>query len=559
MNVAPEDVPSENLNDLGALFSGPWWASALVVLLAIQMPVIVYNLLRSAPVAYVRFVGESGRALGPLKPGVADPRLVAPGGAEPAYRSYWAGQAWQDALAAARAGLTELWRRTVDVWVIDRLVPQWSSHRRSYGRRDTWEIVILRAFVFGVAAGALLGTLAAALTAVVTLLVFAALAGVACLTLLLGVLAVRGMDNARLAVGRIRMKCPHPGCYHSVALPVYRCPRCRSQHHALRPGRYGVLRRVCACDQRLPTSFLTGRHRLDAECPVCRLPLPDGLGSARLVHVPLIGGTSAGKTMLVQAMVAGLLARRDTGELTIRWARDEDRREYEHGAARLASGSVLGKTTAVLPTAVMLNIGGRRRRRLLYLYDPRGENIESAQRLREQEYLAHADAVLLVVDALADPSVTARLTSDERDRADAASPAGESPMDTYDRLTGELSAMSGRRRRTPVAVVVTKRDVLHGLDSLPAVDDVAAWLRTVGLENLVRGLEHDFGACLFTSVSAWDAVGARPKPAERRRAADPVLWLLGRTGLRTRKARPVSASGRIPPRSTTDPSVAESS
>ncbi|MGW2820996.1 TRAFAC clade GTPase domain-containing protein [Streptomyces sp. NPDC001443] len=566
MNVTTEDGPlsgvtSENADEhLAALFSGPWWASVLLVLLVLQTPVVVYNLLRSAPVAYVRFVASTGRAVGPWTSGAADPRLLPPGGAQPAYRSYWAGQAWVDVVVAARAGLVELWRRAVDVWVRDRLMRLWSPYRTPYQLRGSGEVFFRRTFVFGVAAGALLGTLAAAVTAVVTLVVFGTLAAAVCLGLTLAVLAVRGLDGARLTVGRIRMKCPHPGCYRSVALPVYRCPRCRAAHRALRPGGYGVLRRVCGCEQRLPTGFLTGRHRLDAECPVCSLPLPDGLGSARLVHVPLIGGTSAGKTMLVQAMVTGLFGRAAAGELSVRWARDEDRREYEHGASRLASGGVPAKTTAVLPTAVMLDVRGRRRRRLLYLYDPRGENIESAQRLREQEYLAHADAVLLVVDVLADPAVTARLTPDERGRAAGASPAGESPMDTYDRLTGELAAMSGRRRRTPVAVVVTKRDVLLDLGSLPTLDeDVAAWLRVVGLENLVRGLEHDFGASLFTSLSAWDAVGTSARAGERRRAAEPVLWLLGRSGLRPRKMRRPVASGRIPPRPTTDPGVAESS
>ncbi|WP_405905614.1 hypothetical protein OG742_06230 [Streptomyces sp. NBC_00828] len=542
------------------LFAGSPWVSALVVLLFIQSPVIVWNLLRSAPVAYARFVTETGKSLGPWRPGTYDARVRPPGGAEPAYRAYWAQQAWTDAVSATAVGATDIWRRVVDVWMKDRVRSMWNLYRKPYGRRETWEVLFLRFFSVGVALGAFLGSLAAAATAAATTLVFGVLLGAGCAALVLAALCLRGIDTGRLVVGRIRMKCPHPGCYHSVALPVYRCPGCRHPHRSLRPGRYGVLRRVCECGQVLRTSFLTGRHRLDAECPECSLPLPDGLGSARLVHVPLIGGTSSGKSMLLQAMVAGLLARMNGGELSVRFARDADRREYERDAAQLASGGGIGKTTAVQPTAVMLYVGKRYRERLLYLYDPRGENLESPQRLREQEYLAHADALVLVVDALADPSVYARLPPDERTRADLASPSAESPMHTYERLSGELAAMSGRRRRTPVAVVVTKKDVLHRLDSLPTLTDgVDGWLRAVGLENLVRGLEHDFGACQFTALSAQDAVGTQPHPAERRHAAEPVLWLLRRSGLRIKKARPAVASGRIPPRPTADPGVAESS
>ncbi|MEV0223555.1 hypothetical protein [Streptomyces sp. NPDC050704] len=542
------------------LFSGPPLVSLLVVLLIIQSPLIVWNLLRAAPVAYTWFVKVTGEHLGPWRPGAYDARLHPPGGAEPAYPSYWVRQAWTDAAGATAAGATDIWRRVVDVWVKDRLRSMCDTRRKPYGIRGPWEVFFRRFFSIGVALGALLGTLAATATAVATTVVFGVLLCAVCAALVLASASLRALDTGRLAVGRIRMKCPHPGCYRSVTLPVYRCPNCRSPHHSLRPGRYGVLRRVCACGQGLQTSFLTGRHRLDAECPACSLPLPDGLGSARLVHVPLIGGTSSGKSMLLQAMVAGLLSRMNYGELSVRFARDADRRDHQRGAAQLASGGGIGKTTSVQPTAVMLYVGRGHRKRLLYLYDPRGENLESAQQLREQEYLVHADALVLVVDALADPAVYAGLPSDQQARADLASPSAESPMHTYERLSGELTAMSGRRRRTPVAVVVTKWDVLHRLGSLPKLSDgVDLWLREVGLENLVRALEHDFGACLFTALSAEDAVGAQSSETERRRAAEPVLWLLRGTGLRIRKSPAAVASGRIPPRPTTDPGVAESS
>ena len=271
--VALSAVSADDLGGfLSGLFSGPWWASALVGLFLLQLPVVVYNLLRSAPVAYVRFVAEAGGAIAPLKSGTADPGLVPLGGAEPAFRSYWARQAWADSAAAAEAGLAELWRIVVEVWVRDRLVGLVAAYDKRYGRREDSEIFFSRLFVFGVALGALLGLLTAAATAAVTLVVFGVLAGAVCLLLALAALTLRGLDGARLAVGRIRMKCPHPGCYRSVALPVYRCPRCRAPHRELRPGAYGVLRRVCACGQRLATTFLTGRHRLDAECPACSLP-----------------------------------------------------------------------------------------------------------------------------------------------------------------------------------------------------------------------------------------------------------------------------------------------
>lgn len=181
----------------------------------------------------------------------------------------------------------------------------------------------------------------------------------------------------------------------------------------------------------------------------------------------------------------------------------------------------------------MLLVGHGRRRRLLYLYDPMGESLRDADTTRGQGYLAHADGVLLVTDVLAAPVVRRALHAGDTERAEAARPADLGPAETYAGFTGELQGLGGRRGRLPVATVVTKRDALDRLDSLPRpTEPVEAWLAGIGLDELVRALGHDFAAARYWVVSARAATGAGALDTERRRAAEPVLWLLSRTGLR---------------------------
>ncbi|MET9294194.1 hypothetical protein [Streptomyces sp. NPDC003077] len=524
-------------------FSGRPAGLAVFLVVVLEAPVVLWSLLAVAPVVYWHFTRTTAVLLGPERPGRGT-RVLPPGGTEPAYASYWARQVWSDCARATAGGAGDAWHHLRDHWLRGRVRQLMVDRYAPTGpRRGPVRLCAARFWGAGVAAGAVTGTLAATAGLTVVLLLFGVLLAATCGALATTAVTVRGLDAGRLRLGRIRMRCPYPGCYRPVVLPVYHCPGCQVPHRNLRPGRYGVLRRVCGCGTALPTSFLTGRHRLAAECRACHRPLPAGLGSARLVHVPLIGGTSSGKTMLLLAMVAGLRALAEGGRLRLAFALDADRVEYDRVRGELARGGWALKTQMQLPRAFMLRVGTRRRRRLLYLYDPKGETMESAETMREQQYLAHADGVLLVMDLLADRHVRRSLTAEDRARADAAAPSTEGPADTYERLTAEFSALSRRRRRTAVAAVVTKRDVLYRT-AWPAAPTgpVRTWLADMGLDNLVRAVEHDFGPRGYWAVSAHAATGPQACEAELRHVVEPLLWLLSRSGLRVKGAGGMSSA-----------------
>ncbi|WP_051970123.1 TRAFAC clade GTPase domain-containing protein [Kitasatospora azatica] len=493
---------------------------------------------RSGPEFYGALAQAAGRRIGPWQAGRADSRVPLPGGTgEPAHASYWWRQVWVDSVSAVRSGFKAWWRRLAADWLAATAWRLMQSRNKNQLPFKNWlGRKVVRLIGAGIAIGAVVGAALAAVVALVMVLLFAVQLGLATLLVAATAGGLRALEWAWLRVRRIRLRCPYPGCWEAIALPTYQCPGCARQHRALRPGRYGVLRRVCQCGRTLPTSALHGRGGLTASCPHCARGLPAELGAARLVHLPLIGADSAGKTMFLMAVVTALRSAAANSGIEVDFAADADRDRYERAEQQLAAGDWVNKTNEPLPQAFLLRLSRGRSRRLLYLYDPMGESLRRTESLREQRYLAHADGLLLICDVLAQSEVRRTLNGPDESQAQRARPALESPMDTYERLVGEFGAMSPRRRRTPVAVVVTKRDVLDGLGTLPRIrpEEVREWLSENGLRNLVQGLQHDFGGSRYWSVSSQAATGPQAQPAELRQTVEPVLWLLARTGLRTR-------------------------
>ncbi|WP_019071484.1 TRAFAC clade GTPase domain-containing protein [Streptomyces hokutonensis] len=487
------------------------------------------------------------RGLGPWQPGRADQRVPhIAAGAEPARPGYYWRQLWVDAASAGGYGIRVVWAAFADPW-LHRNVRNLFQGRHPSGLRGRAPVnrfgyaVLLAPGVF---LGALLGAALATVLLGVSLLFFALLVGLVWLGCATAVPVLRGVEYGRTLVHGIRVKCPYPGCYLPVPLAVHRCPGCRASHGSLRPGRYGVLWHHCACGQRLPTTRLAGRGGLTALCPHCDRVLPETAGSTRVVHAPLVGGTSSGKTMLMAAMVEGLHAWARHGDLRVDYASADDRHTFNDLNQELNSTGWAHATTGGQPRALMLTVSRGRRRRLLYLYDPMGESVSDAERMRAQQYLKHTDGVVLVADVLADPKVRGRLGPEDTERAGDARPSPQGPWETYQKLTGELNALTGRRKRLSVATVVTKRDVLDRLVTLPVPGArVDSWLAEIGLGGLVRALGHDFREARYWAVSARAATGTGPLESEQRRAAEPVLWLLAASGLKT---APLRAPGAEP-------------
>ncbi|XUL92333.1 TRAFAC clade GTPase domain-containing protein [Streptomyces galilaeus] len=504
---------------LGYLFYGGAIASAVI--------------LYAFPAALSRALITIGVHLGPWRAGAADSRIRPPVAEESAHLSHWAGQVWTDTGTAVALGAAELNALLFTEWLGGDVRNLLHGRRPSHTRgQNAFTRTLLVLTGPGYAAGALAGTAAAVAYLLLVLSWFGLLLALVRGALGALALALRGLERARLLARGVRMQCPYPGCYGAVPLPVHRCPGCNEAHRSLHPGRFGVFVHVCVCGRRLSAALPGHRPREATECPHCARALPASLGTARLVHIPIVGGTSSGKTMLMAAMLAGITSWEREGRLTVTCALPEDRRRLQLLKSQVDSGGWVHGTPGRQPQAYMLEFTSGRSRRLLYLYDPHGGVFDNAATVRSQHYLAHADGIVFVTDVLAAPEVRRVIDGADAPCAVDARPSPEGPRQTYDHLVGEFGAMSGRRGRTPCAVVVTKRDALDRLHSIPRpLGPLDQWLTEVSLGDLVLGLRHNFGKVRYWAVSAAAATGAGAPESEGRHAAQALLWLLGTTGL----------------------------
>lgn len=466
--------------------------------------------------------------------------VVGPGdGAEPAYTQYYFSQALRDyrqvVVASARADVAVArgkWCSDLAGWLVTGI----SAHPE---RRMIEGFALAFTIPLGLLVGGILivSGLGAVAVAVAFGLIHLAAVLLAIVVSGVGAGAFRLLETGGQVVQRIRLSCPHPGCYRPIALPVYECPGagCGRRHRQLRPGRYGVFVRTCLCHERLPTLLRQGRHGLAAYCPHCERPLPDNIGTARAMHLPVVGGPSAGKTMLLMSAMVVLADEASRGGLEVTFASDADTMEFDRARDQLRANADLAKTVVQPPRAFLVYIGSGATRRLVYMYDAAGESTQTTDAAQQLSYLEHAEGLLFVVDPFAIPALRASLDRRGEAVAVAAKPSPEDPDTTLTRIGNVMRSMSsGGASSLAVAVVITKGDALATLPGISAPpvgadgERVSQWLAAVGLAAVNRNLDVMFGDVRYWMVSARSAVQAGSDGAG---VTGPLRWMLARGGL----------------------------
>lgn len=458
---------------------------------------------------------DAGRVLLPAAAAGRSPVAVPEEGAstDPAYPHYLVGQVWRDWLTVLRTALPKIlaFGRDAIVRINGTLLLGWQG---------VFLLPVWLALVGGVVLAAVpLAVVGAVLSAVHLVIVAAGLAA-----WLLCVLVLRGVEHLFRLTRRILQTCPHEGCYARLALPEYACPDCGARHRRLTPNLDGAVRHVCRCGARLPTIVPLGRYLLQAYCPECARPLPHRIGQARVEPLPLVGGPDAGKTTFMVLAINAISGAVEAAGGRARFAVRGDEIAFRRLGAELGAGSV-SKTGTALPTATMLDVTmpapmTRNGNRILYLFDPSGEHYTGAGRVEAMSYLAHGEALLLIIDPFALPAVQAGLSAEERraleEKGVVFSP--EDPSDTFQRVRNELAARADGGRQERVAVVVTKTDLLRDTRVGAGVDDLPAWFDDVGLGNMVRDLTRTAGSVRYLASGL---------PADSTAVAALVGWLTG--------------------------------
>ena len=421
----------------------------------------------------------------------------------------------------------------------------WATPEHWFKKYCAWVIVVSFAL-----AGAAQYLSAFALVALFVVIQSVLLTTWAALALLgMGILA--GWNFAYSRFYRIFYRCPN--CHDSMPIPTYICPTCHTEHSRLWPSIYGVLTHRCiTCETKLPT--LLGRRHLERFCPHCRRPLNRGVGEGTNVHIPVVGGTSTGKTNYI---VMATREFKDTYEqrygYRVSFTDPAHEHEFEANLHRLEGGRELVATTEVVPQAYNLKIKvpGWRVPKLAYVYDAAGEAFATYDNTSRQAYYKYIDGIIFVIDPFAIPEYYRIYQTDIEQIRTSLRPSRLGVMEAYERMMQMFEASVDMRKRKrysqPIAVVVTKVDTLDLEDevgsraaqalmahdpSIPSEAEaihmlVRDFLCKYDMDHFVRDLEANFAHVRYFSCSA---LGRLPSTMDTReftpiRVLDPLIWL----------------------------------
>ncbi|MGN9912124.1 TRAFAC clade GTPase domain-containing protein [Phytohabitans sp. LJ34] len=499
-----------------------WWALVATVFMVLSVPLVVVTSAVFLVLYVSAYMRASGRALGVLSPGqavaVPAPSMTGPG--EPAYVHYLSGPAGRDLKQVVRLSWEEmrLQARKRRDWLKAKFF--------GYGKNNYWRAI---GVLFG--AGLVVSSLITA--AVMGLVIVGELA----IWGLLFVLAktvlylLRGLDAGLSYLRGIKLSCPT--CHNRVVYPAYECPGCGTRHHDVRPGKYGLLRRVCACGHRMPTLLLLGSHRMTAYCSnqVCGAPLAEGAGTAREIVVPMVGATTAGKTRMMLALAATLVDGHPMPGMHAEPADQETKRRLADLQESLRKKGGTDKTLAQdAMRGFSFNLNGGKVRRLVHIYDPPGERLNDSALLHELRFMRIADAFVFVVDPLAIPDVWDSLDAGAQSRYLPVRSA-RPPDFIFSQVVQSLEGMGVQPRKKALAVAVTKSDLTAGIPICGELGDgsdaVRGWLNErVGMGNMVRAITKAFGEVRYFHTTARFTGGDTDDNVR-----DLLMWTLGRYGV----------------------------
>ena len=363
-----------------------------------------------------------------------------------------------------------------------------------------------------------LGFLAAEVLIALTVVVQATILAALWIVSMVAIHVLRGVDTALLQIRGIRATCPNPDCYNPVTYPAYECPGdgCSIRHQDVRPGRYGVFRRVCRCGAKMPTLLLLGSHRMKAYCPGCQHELGNETLRFPEIILPVVGATVAGKTQLLTTftMATKRLVEDDNGSVEL--ADTYTQEWFRQAEDRIARGERPDKTPPVAQRPYVLKLvpakGGPC---MLKLFDAAGEAFTTPNRTRDLQYLRAGTTFLFVLDPLSIPQLWDRLPTQKRTDLEGIR-ASVAPIRVLSEAVRNMHEMNVDTGRSCLAVVISKADLIQDEirdAGLGDEDTIREWLDgKVSQGRLLRVMDTNFGEVHFWLVSALTR-GSRPDPS----------------------------------------------
>lgn len=321
------------------------------------------------------------------------------------------------------------------------------------------------------------------------------------------------LDRFYRKIHKVEMICPT--CYHQADLPVYVCAQCHTTHDDLVPNHFGVFKRKCSCGNKMPTSILNGRSKLDAQCPNCHSEYK-GKESTPVV-MTIMGGNMAGKTSFWTKGIhqLGQSTFKENG-IFLEWLSFEEATNYGQLVQQVNAKQAPPMTGAMLPKAWTMQLKNDKwsRNKMLHLFDPAGEAFDRSDYMKKMEYLSYSDGKILVID-----STSMIPTNPSSFQYEHQTSGRVSPEELIDRLLlyyqEELGIKVHETIDTPLAIVFHKVDMGMQQREVKEVsatrefgngshEDCKQWLHANGFHNLLRKLDHQFTTYRFFTSSSFD-------------------------------------------------------
>jgi hypothetical protein len=345
----------------------------------------------------------------------------------------------------------------------------------------------------------------------------------------------------------ITLPCTYSDCLFGDLDLRYLCPDCGTGYACLIPSHLGLLYHKCSCGTRLPALRWLRRRRakqLKLVCPRNHpLELRDDALPARFVA--LAGGTSAGKTCYLEAVVAALLdpvpgAQPPPSPFSGATPECVPADWEDH----LPKGQTPRPTQNVQREATVLRFAEEARSEWrLFLFDPSGEIFSALQDL---PFFVRLTGIMVLVDPLGLPGLR-HLKTKYQQLCKVSSTSVDTVFATLRKnVSRYLRYGRSRRIEVPVAVVIAKTDIPEVADVVgrPAIEAAEeAGIKTEhdlckgalikwGMDAEIVNLEKKFSRVRYFSCSALGRIPYDENQPEDRdayhgdRVLPPLLWLL---------------------------------
>ena len=458
---------------------------------------------------------------------------------QPAKKSYFFGQGYRDIGDAIRLS----WLRNART--AKKYYDAFSAKGLMSFKGIFWLFCALSVVSFGTVFFALISLFTIAVVSVFFVLVY------------LGFSAVWLFDRLYLVRKKIFTACNE--CKSKFLIPTYICPKCGAQHTNLTPGMYGILRRTCACGQKLPTAFFNGRKKLQAICPVC---LEQGRTTylndreSRPLCIPVVGGRSVGKTAYITAFAKRFIefvAPEKGLEIEFYNQAKEDiygeiKADFAHGSTRMTARPQDVNQTSSVSLSFFVKHRSLQPERLVHIYDIAGEVFTNNDENEVQRQYEYCQGIVFMIDPFAIPAVRAQYEAEltPEDRAGIGKADINGVINVFLNKLREVTGLSDQKMaRVPLAVVIGKTDSANlsqhfsqekveelqmehpqaQLNPSDAVDYLCRkFLRENEMEGFVNAIEMKFSENRFFAASAIGHT-RNAGPYNPQGVLEPIEWI----------------------------------